>query len=134
MGSRTPPPAPSNALLLAKCSPKCDNSLNYQVIHVVQASSLSPAKAKWNRSTGWSDACQTPPTPPRLLSQLPAAGSAPSLPAPSPAVQPGNPPRRPGMAKMAPRRQDLPPEYGGAFLPATHNRQIQVNAFTFLPW
>ena len=77
-----------------------------------------------------SDACLTPPTPPQLKSQVPAAGSAPSLPR---SIRRG--------AARAPRRPDgqdgaaqtgMPPEYGGAFLPANQTRpKSSTMRFTF---
>jgi len=93
-----------------------------QCIQFSQASSLSPAKAKWNGSTSRSDACPSPPTPPQLQSQFPAAGSTPSLPRSirRGAARDPTPPTGDGQDGIA--RAGTPPEYGGAFLPATHNR------------
>jgi hypothetical protein len=83
-----PPPASPAPLPLASSSPKCNNkAVARHTILAIKKSfqvdrrlPLALLRQNGTVPSVRSDACTMPPTPPRLRSRLPAAGSTPSLP------------------------------------------------------
>jgi hypothetical protein len=84
-------------------------SSHHNAFHVDRRLPLALLRPNGTVPSVRSDACKMPPTPPQLRSQLPAAGSTPSLPRSIRRGAAREPHPAGRMAKMAPRRQERPP-------------------------